>query len=89
MKPEEMDQEKLLAWIKSYLERSAKDLEAMREAFYGFVLADDNESAERQLKELSVKQDVHVMLLSEVIEAEQYQKVMEVVQKMSEGASEA
>jgi len=89
MKPEEMDQEKLLAWIKSYLERSGKNLEAMREAFYGFVIAGDNDAAERQLKEMSVQQDVHMMLLGEVMEAEEYQKMLEIMQKMSKDAPEA
>jgi predicted nucleic acid-binding Zn-ribbon protein len=89
MKPSEMDQDKLLAWIKAYLERSAKDLENMREAFYDFVNAGLNEQAEQQLKELSVKEDVHVMLLGEVFEAEEYQKMMELMQKMSKDAPEA
>jgi hypothetical protein len=89
MKPEDMDQEKLVAWIKSYLERSKNDLEAMRSAFYEFVLAGENDAAERQLKEMSVKQDVHVMLLHEVIEAEEYKQMLEVIQKMSKDAPEA
>jgi len=89
MKPEEMDQEKLLAWIKAYLERSSKDLEAVREAFYNSVVAGDDAAAERQLKELSVKQDVHMMLLGEVFEAEEYQKMLEIMQKMSKDAPEA
>jgi len=89
MKPSEVDQEKLLVWIKAYLERSAKDLEAMRSAFYDFVIAGDDAAAERQLKEMSVKEDVHVMLLAEVFEAEEYQKMLEIMQKMSKDAPEA
>jgi hypothetical protein len=89
MKPEEMDQEKLIAWIKAYLERSKKDLLAMREAFYDFVVAGDDAAAERQLNDLIVKQGVHAMLLEEILEAEEYKRMLEVVQKMSEGAPEA
>jgi hypothetical protein len=89
MKPSEVDQEKVLAWIKAYLERSAKDLEAMRNAFYDFVTAGDDAAAERQLKEMSVKEDVHMMLLGEVMEAEEYQKMLELMQKMSKDAPEA
>jgi len=89
MKPEEMDQEKVLAWIKAYLERSDKNLEAMRSAFYDFIIAGDDAAAERQLKEMSVQQDVHVMLLHEVLEAEEYKQMLEVIQKMSKDAPEA
>jgi hypothetical protein len=89
MKPQEMDQEKLLAWIKSYLERAPKDLEAMRDVFYDLVLAGDDEAAEFQLKSMFVKQGVHAMLLEEVMEVEEYQKMLELVQKLSEGAPEA
>jgi len=89
MKPSEVDQEKVLVWIKAYLERSAKDLEAMREAFYDFVTVGDDAAAERQLKDVSVKEAVHVMILAEVFEAEEYQKMLEIMQKMSEDAPEA
>jgi hypothetical protein len=84
-----MDQEKLIAWIKSYLERSNKNLLAMREAFYDFVVAGDDAAAERQLKDLVVMQDVHAMLLQEILEAEQYRHMLGVIEKMSEGAPEA
>jgi hypothetical protein len=89
MKPEDMDQEKLVAWIKSYLERSKNDLEAMRSAFYEFVLAGENDAAERQLKELAVKQDVHAMLFQELLEAEEYKQMLEIIGKMSKDAPEA
>jgi hypothetical protein len=89
MKPQEIDQEKFLNWIKAYLERSAKDLEAMRDAFYDFVNAGLDEQAEQQLKDMIVKQGVHAMLLDEVMEAEEYAGLLEVVQKMSEGAPKA
>lgn len=89
MKPEEVDQEKLLAWIKSYLERSKKNLEAQREAFYDFVVAGDDAAAERQLKDMLIAQGVHGMLFEELMEAEEYKKMLEVIGKMSEGAPEA
>jgi hypothetical protein len=38
---------------------------------------------------MSVKEDVHVMLLAEVFEAEEYQKMLEIMQKMSKDAPEA
>ncbi len=87
MKPQEMDQEKILTWIKAYLERSEVSLLATRDQFYDAVVAGDDAKAELLLKDMSVMQRVHGWLLEEVIEAKEYQKMLEVI--FPEGVAEA
>jgi dephospho-CoA kinase len=89
MKPQEMDQEKLLAFMKAYLERSTEDVHNLREKFYDAVIADNTELAGLLLREMVVKLSVHAMLLEELLDAKEYQEMMQVVQKLSENAPEA
>lgn len=77
MKPEEMNQEVMLNWIKDYLKRSKEDLQTVRSTFYDAVTAGDNVKAELTLREMVVKQAVHANLLEEVYEAEEYAKMIE------------
>ncbi|GEM_PF-6296334 len=89
MKPQDMDQEKLLNWMKAYLERSKASLEASRESFYDAVNDGADILAEEILKNMVIKQDIYATLLTELLEAEEYQRVLLAVQKMAEGAPEA
>jgi len=89
MTPQEMDQEKLLTWMKEYLKRSKDRLEAQRNAFYDLVIAGQDEAAERQLKDMVVDQAVHSMLYAEVLDAEEYTMMQEAVAKMAKDAPEA
>jgi len=89
MKAQEMNQDKLLAFMKTYLEGSVTDLNELREKFYDAVTADDKELAASLLREIVVKQAVHAMLLEELADAEEYYRLMSVMQKMSKDAPEA
>lgn len=89
MKPQEMDQQKLLAWMKEYLTKSKIKLETQRDALYDFITAGDDEAIDRQLRDMVVGQAVHAMLLEELLDAEEHQKMMEIVAKMSKDAPEA
>jgi hypothetical protein len=89
MKPEEMNQEVVLNWIKNYLVRSKANLQVVRSDFYDAVVADDNVKAELILREMVVKQAVHANLLEEVYEAEEYAKMIEQLAKAAENAPKA
>jgi len=89
MKPEEMNQELMLNWIKDYLKRSKENLQVVRSDFYDAVAAGDNAKAELILRDMVVKQAVHANLLEEVYEAEEYAKMIEQLAKLSENAPKA
>ncbi len=89
MKPEEMNQDLMLNWIKDYLKRSKEDLQTVRSDFYDAVVAGDNIKAELILREMVVKQSVHANLLEEIYEAEEYAKMIEQLAKAAENAPKA
>ncbi len=89
MKPEQMDQEKLLTWMKEYLKRSKDRLTAQREALYDLITAGQDEAAEAQLKDMVVAQAVHSMLFEEVMEAEEIAAMQEIVANMAKDAPSA
>jgi len=89
MKPEEMDQQKLLTWIEEFLKKSKEKLGLQREAFYDLVNSGQDDAAERQLRDMVVGQAVHSMLLEEFLEAKEYEKMQEVIKKLAENAPEA
>ncbi len=89
MKPEEMNQELMLNWIKDYLKKSKETLIAIRGDFYDAVAAGDDIRAELLLKDLVVKQAVHANLAEEVYEAEEYAKMVGELLKAAEDAPKA
>ena len=86
MKPEEMNQEKLINWIQDYLKRSKENIRVAHEEFYDAVNERDDTKADLILRDMIIKQAVHANLLEELMQYEEYN---EMIAKLAEAAEKA
>ncbi len=89
MKPEEMDQQKLVTWMEGYLQKSKIKLEGQRDALYDLIDAGDDVAIEAQLRDLVVGQAVHAMLLEEFIDYKEHEKMQAFIANLAKDAPEA